>query len=563
MLYSFENTNTLIDEVRYSDETYIASGDEFFIACIPFDQYIEREYIEENRPIQDTALKYFGILYVYPWQILVVANILDAAAQNEKNLEKEALEKTANENLSKNNRLDEKEENEDDGIFDEDGAERGKQIVLLPTGAGKSLCFLIPALLLKGPTLIIYPLIALMNDQERRMRDGGIRPVIFRGNQTKDERNAEFEALKKGAKIILANPEVLQSEALISQLAKANISHLAIDEAHCVSEWGDSFRPAYLTLGKIIQKLGIKTVTAFTATASQTVLSRIAEVLFENKAHIVRSESDRKNILYYVKRCAAKQKAVLETAIEEAKPLIVFCATRNRAEKTAKNLITYFGVEKVKFYHAGLAKEEKEAVEKWFFPKSDAILCATCAFGMGVDKKDIKTVIHLDPPPTVEAYIQEAGRGGRDGSNAKGILLWSKKDLWESEKYPEGSRQRALGDFAESKSCRRQILLDALNAEQAACSGCDICEESHKAYAEDEKNVYDFFKMQAKRYDLESATDQLVKTCNEKAAASYKMQIWETSDIKEIIYSLFLQNKLECLKAPWNGKIKAVKLKKT
>lgn len=556
-MYSLKEIKT-IDEVHYCDESYIAGGDEFFIASIPLDQYIERQYIVESRPIQDTALKYFGILYVYPWQILVVANILDAAAQNEVKTNSQ----TNQQNKENSDDENSQDENLEDAIFDEDGAERGKQIVLLPTGAGKSLCFLIPALLLKGPSLIIYPLIALMNDQERRMRDGGIEPVIFRGNQNETERNEQFSNLEKGAKIILANPEVLQSEKLLNRLKKANISHLAIDEAHCVSEWGDSFRPAYLTLGKIIQKLGIKTITAFTATASQTVLSRIAEVLFENKAHIVRSESDRKNIHYYVKRCASKQKAVLETAIIEEKPLIVFCSTRNRAEKTAKNLIAYFGEERVKFYHAGLAKEEKESVEKWFFPKSDAILCATCAFGMGVDKKDIKTVIHLDPPPTVEAYIQEAGRGGRDGSIAKGILLWSQRDLWESEKYPKGSRQRALGEFAESTTCRRQILLDALNAEQAACSGCDICEKTHKNFAQDETLVLDFFKKQAKRYDLESATDVLVKTCNEDAARLYKMRIWESSDIKEIIQSLVLQKKIQYLHSPWKGKIKIINEKK-
>jgi ATP-dependent DNA helicase RecQ len=547
-LYSF--TEKKIDEVRYCDESYIASGDEFFIASIPLEQYVLRDYIEENRPIQDTALKYFGIPYVYPWQILVVANILDSAAQSEKNSSDTASKST------------EDSEEIDDIIFDEDGVERGKQIVLLPTGAGKSLCFLIPALLLKGPSLIIYPLIALMNDQERRMREGGIEPVIFRGSQSPEERERQFAALENGAKIILANPEVLQSESLIQRLAKANISHLAIDEAHCVSEWGDSFRPSYLTLGSIIKKLNIKTITAFTATASQSVLSRVAEVLFEGKAHIVRSESDRKNILYYVKRCVAKQKAALESAIVEQKPLIIFCSTRNRAEKTAKNLIGFFGPDKVKFYHAGLAKEEKEAVEKWFFPKSDAILCATCAFGMGVDKKDIKTVIHLDPPPTVEAYIQEAGRGGRDGSNAKGILLWSPKDLYEAKKHPEGSRQRALADFAESKTCRRQVLLDALNAEQAACSGCDICEKSHIDFAEDESRVLDFFKKHAKSYDMEEATDTIVKTCNEKAAQKYKMRIWESADIREIIQNLLFEKKISISPNPWKGKISIAKRKK-
>ena len=133
----------------------------------------------------------------------------------------------------------------------------------------------------------------------------------------------------------------------------------------------------------------------------------------------------------------------------------------------ARELAAYYGSDKVKFYHAGLEREEKSKVEKWFYPKTDAILCCTCAFGMGVDKKDIHTVIHLEPSPTAEAYIQEAGRGGRDGSVAKAILIWSLEDSLNYSFYKKGSREAAMREFAETKECRRQVLLDALGAADA------------------------------------------------------------------------------------------------
>ena len=220
---------------------------------------------------------------------------------------------------------------------------RGRQIVLLPTGAGKSLCFLTPALLLKGPTLVIYPLLALMADQKRRMDSGGIESVIFRGGQSPQEREENFAKIKKGAKIIIANPEVLQNKSIEKKLAACNIQHIAIDEAHCVSEWGDSFRPSYLTLGKIIKEVGCKTVTAFTATASPQVLSRVSQVLFGGQSHIVRSDADRSNIRYNVIYAAAKKREAFRLALTEQKPLLIFCGTRAKSEDMARELALYMG----------------------------------------------------------------------------------------------------------------------------------------------------------------------------------------------------------------------------
>ncbi len=502
--------------------------------------------------VQLTAKKAFGINYLYPWQRIVIANILDAVKSRElSNLYKKQVE---NGELSK--------EELQEIIYDQDGNERGKQIVLLPTGAGKSLCFLVPSLLIDGPTLILYPLLALMSDQQRRMEEGNMEIVVFKGQQSQEVRNQNFEKLKNGAKVILANPEVLQSENLLEQIAKFNIKHIAIDEAHCVSEWGDTFRPAYTTVGNIIKKLGNPVVTAFTATASPTVLERISQIMFDGKAHIVQSDSDRPNIIYHVVKTATKEKTALEYAEKSKKPLIVFCSTRKRAENLSKTFAEYFGYDKVKFYHAGLEKSEKDKIEKWFYPKTDAILCSTCAFGMGVDKKDIRTVIHLDPPPTAESYIQEAGRGGRDGKASNAILLWSYENKTAALKHKENSRERVLLKFAESTDCRRQILLDALGGEQAVCSGCDNCFGSSIHYAEDEKIVLNFIKRFNKNFTLDELETQLHSLFNRINFQKNKLRFWEFSDMRQIIKSLLNQGKIKVCKLPWKNKVKIVSIRK-
>ena len=445
--------------------------------------------LENDDSILKTAQEAFGINYLYPWQRLVIANILDPV--KEKTDENEKSKTTEN-------------------------PENIQQIVLLPTGAGKSMCFLVPAIVFEGASLILYPLLALMQDQERRMKEGNLSPVTFRGGQSKEERAEKIQAIKSGkAKVILANPEVLQSKELIKELKTCNISHIAIDEAHCVSEWGDTFRPAYLTLGNIIKELNVPRVTAFTATASPLVLDRINEVLFDGNGHIVRSEADRPNIHYYVHYAHCKEKAVLELVEKEEKPLLIFCSTRANAEHMAHLLQEQMRVlhpeekQSVSFYHAGLTKEEKTTIEKWFYPHKTGIMSCTCAFGMGVDKKDIKTVIHLDPPQTAESFIQEAGRGGRDGSVAKSILVWSPEDTQNFKRYPEKSRQRVLLDFATTSLCRRQVLLDALGAEKAPCKGCDNCLGSSNKEEKENITVYQFLKKYKNMYTKQEIAEKL------------------------------------------------------
>ena len=502
----------------------------------------EKEFVSNDEPILDfvtqTAFDNFGIKYLYPWQRLVVANILEAYDYWK-------------------NPLDYENEGEDSDSFC-----KGRQIVLLPTGAGKSLCFQIPAILLDGPSLIIYPLLALMSDQQRRMEEGSLRSVIFRGGQTELERIENFRKIKEGAKIILANPEVLQNQTLLNQLKDIGINHIAIDEAHCVSEWGDSFRPAYLGLGNVIKTINPPLITAFTATASPVVLERVSEILFEGQSHIVRSDSDRKNLRYYVRNAAAKQKEALLLAQTEQRPMIIFCRTRNKAEDMARELNLCFGRETARFYHAGLEKSEKDETEKWFYDSKDGVLCATCAYGMGVDKKDIKTVIHLEAPPTAEAYIQEAGRGGRDGSVAKAILLWSLSDSIDYSVYAKGSRESLMREFAETKECRRQVLLDALGAEQAVCSGCDLCDsrkQKFDAQLSDWQLAFKIIKKGRNYYSQQDIETELFKTFNLRFRKILKKNIWTHKDIVSVVNQLQDSGQVENAGFLWKGKLRVKK----
>lgn len=486
-------------------------------------------------PIQETATREFGIPYLFPWQRLVIANIMDAV---------EADEQFRAGTISK--------DDPDGELFDEDGVHRGKQIVLLPTGAGKSLCFQLPALHLAGPTLVIYPLLALMSDQLRSMTETCLDPALFRGKQSSEEREAQFRRLdgtdgRKPARLIIANPEILSSGTVLDRIIKRKVSHLAIDEAHCVSEWGDTFRPAYLELTKIIEAVQPSAVTAFTATASPPVLERIAQVLFSGSAHLVRGDSDRPNIRYHVRHCRAKMPALAIEVCTRKRPMVVFCATRGGTERTARFLREVLRDDDIKFYHAGLLREEKAEVETWFHGHNRGILCTTCAWGMGVDKKNVRTVIHRDAPPTAEAYIQEAGRGGRDGSQAEAVLLWSPEDRLRQERLKEPARSRALvlTCFAQSTTCRREVLLEALgdpragpsapDGERIACAGCDICENTAKGETGDEQLVRTFISRNPRCYTPRKAATCLTNAGNRFSREHYGIPVWKNSDFMDCI----------------------------
>ena len=503
-------------------------GEDFPAVSVEID---EVEYDEATAAARNA----FGIKWLFPWQKLVISNIIDCARFLE-----------------------------NDSFYDDEQNDvicRGRQIVLLPTGAGKSLCFLTPALLLKGATLVLYPLLALMADQSRRMQEGNLGCVVFKGGQTEEERDENFRKIECGkARVILANPEVLQNSKLIQKLKGCKIAHIAIDEAHCVSEWGDTFRPAYLTLGQIIKTLEVKVVTAFTATASPPVLKRIAEVLFDGNAHLVQSTGDRPNIHYQVRYALAKKKAVLRACIEFKKPMIVFCSTRRSTEDMARLLTGYFGSGKAKFYHAGMTKEEKLSVEKWFFDSNDGILAATCAYGMGMDKGNIFTVIHLDAPEHLENFIQEAGRAGRKGDNVNSVLIWNHSDDIKWKQAQDNSREKVMGNLAHTKECRRQFMMNYLSGEQVVCSGCDICDAQKEGKtpdytAKDGKFAFDFIKKHRRLFTKDDCVNILTKKLNEADREFFKENVWEARDVQEILSQLMSAKKVRKLGGLWQGHI--------
>ena len=519
----------------------------------------------EEDPVLEAAKERFDIKYLYPWQRLVIANILDAVAAEEYA------------RAAPNSRKESVSNDCDEECPDEDGAARGRQIVLLPTGAGKSLCFQIPALFFSKPTLVIFPLLALMADQERRLRAVGLEPAVFRGGQAPDERKRLFARLegtdgREPARIVIANPEVLAPGEVLDRIARRGVAHLAIDEAHCVAEWGDTFRPAYLELARVIERVKPLAVTGFTATASPEVLARTAEALFAGEAHVVRGESDRPNIAYSVRLCHAKDAALIREVARRKRPLVVFCATRGGTERSAILLRETFGDREIRFYHAGLSREEKTAVETWFHGHESAILTATCAWGLGIDKKNVRTVIHRDPPPSAEAYAQEAGRGGRDGEPAEAVLLWSPRDRARAAALPEPAKRRAavLALFAEGKRCRREVLLEALGdpragegaseGERIACSGCDVCDGAADTSPRDGDLVFEYIGKNRRRYSREAIAESLTEAGNRIARERGGYPAWKHTDFLGIIRDLESTEKVRALdRWPWKGMMTVIR----
>ena len=403
--------------------------------------------IFEDDEINAAARRFFRIGYVYPYQRLVIHNVLCGC-----------------------------------GCFGEEARREvvRRQIVILPTGSGKSLCFMLPGVLIERPVLMIFPLLSLMSDQERRIRETGQSCAVLRGGQSKEERAEIYASLKDGRlRFLIANPETLLVPSVAEAVAGIVFAHVVIDEAHTVSEWGDTFRGAYLKLRSVLEGLRFDMLTAFTATASSDILNRMKPLIFaDEEVNLIYGDPDRVNIHYSVVKTDCKHAALAELVQQSQKPLLVFARSRKRTRDLAVFLRKTLGSDEIYFYHAGLTKEEKKAREQWFFASDGGILTATCAYGLGVDKQNIRTVIHFDLPPTIEAYLQESGRGGRDRQPASAYLLFSREDSQFAQTVSEPllrRRYESVLSYAESKSCRRAFLIDKLDKKSENCSGCDVC----------------------------------------------------------------------------------------
>ena len=499
---------------------------------------------EAQDPLDEAVQTLFGLSFLFPYQRLVISNILEAAEAAGIVLywpgvsggDVSGVQGLSGETPDSGDPSDEPSNIESGMESDRESA--GRQIVILPTGAGKSLCFQLPAMIMERPTLVIYPILGLMADQERRLRERGFSPVTLRGGQTREERDAVWEQLRSGrSKFLIANPEVLITPGVLGRLESLRIAHVVIDEAHCVSEWGETFRPAYLEIGKIIEASKATVVTAFTATASAPVLAKIESGIFGDRgARRIIGNPGRANISYAARGCILRDIAVRDMLLANERPALVFCSSRPGTEQLARylrNEMRDMGAawyEDIRFYHAGLSREEKTEVESWFLHHEEAVLVTTCAFGMGIDKAGIRTVIHRDCPPSVEAYLQESGRAGRDGLPSRAVLLWGPGDEFLPRRAATENGKKRIEEMLayarNTKTCRRDALLGMLNyeGEQSAVSlCCDVCEHEARTTLREEASLVDFFRRNKRLYTPVQASRVIAAApfirCTEKEAA--------------------------------------------
>ena len=360
-------------------------------------------------------------------------------------------------------------------------------LAILPTGGGKSLCFQLPALLRPGLTVVISPLIALMRDQVRALREAGVAAGALTSGNTEDETDAVFKALHNGElKLLYMAPERLASGGTERLLAAANVTLLAVDEAHCVSQWGHDFRPDYLRIGALRRALDVP-LAAFTATADAETRDEIIERLFGDiSPRIFLGGFDRPNInLAFAPKNKPREQILAFAAARKDQSGIVYCGTRAKTETLAVALEK--AGQTALAYHGGMDPDRRREVERRFQTDDGLIVCATVAFGMGVDKPDIRWVAHADLPKSIEAYYQEIGRAGRDGAPAETLTLYGSDDIrFRRMQIDEGlapperrmadhGRLNALLGLAEAQACRRQKLLAYFDETAEPCGNCDLC----------------------------------------------------------------------------------------
>ncbi|MBR3303876.1 MAG: RecQ family ATP-dependent DNA helicase [Bacteroidales bacterium] len=306
-------------------------------------------------------------------------------------------------------------------------------LALMPTGGGKSICFQVPAIAAEGICLVVSPLIALMKDQVQNLRDRGVMALaIHSGMSARDIDITLNNAIYGDYKFLYLSPERLSTRLFESCVTQMKISYLVVDEAHCISQWGYDFRPAYLTIKKIKELVGQVPTIALTATATAQVCDDIMEQLTFREKNIVATDFSRDNVAYIVRECEDKLERLLRVCAAYPQKIgngsaIVYCRERKRCEQIA-DFLRNSGIS-ADFYHAGLGKETRSQRQDSWMRGQTKVIVATNAFGMGIDKPDVRLVVHIDMPDSLEAYFQEAGRVGRDGLKAWAVMLWNISDL--------------------------------------------------------------------------------------------------------------------------------------
>ncbi|MGB0899382.1 MAG: DNA helicase RecQ [Psychrobium sp.] len=360
-------------------------------------------------------------------------------------------------------------------------------LVIMPTGGGKSLCFQIPALLMPGITIVVSPLISLMKDQVDTLRANGVAAAYLNSSQTREESMQVLNAMQYGEiKLIYVAPERILQPNFLERIQQLHISLIAIDEAHCISQWGHDFRPEYASLGQIKSVLPTPPIMALTATADDATRQEISSRLNLNDPFYHQASFDRPNIRYTLYEKFKPFTQLLQyLKTQDNNSGIIYCTTRKQVEETA------FKLQQQNFsvlgYHGGMEHSERMSVQESFIRGDTDIVVATVAFGMGIDKPDVRFVIHYNIPKNIESYYQETGRAGRDGMAAEAVMLYDPSDtgrvrfLIEQGNNPaqqqvEHQKLNAMAAFAEAQTCRRQVLLHYFGEYGSSkCGNCDIC----------------------------------------------------------------------------------------
>lgn len=371
--------------------------------------------------------------------------------------------------------------------------------VLMPTGGGKSLCYQLPALVMEGTAIVISPLIALMKNQVDAIRgfvsgnDSSIAHFLNSSLNREQIREVREDLLSGRTKLLYVAPESLTKEDNVNILREIKISFYAVDEAHCISEWGHDFRPEYRRIRTLIDEIGRAPVIALTATATPKVQSDILKNLGIQDAGIFKSSFNRLNLYYEVRDKVEPEKEIIKYIRQNpGKSGIIYCLSRKKVEELAQ-LLVINGI-KASPYHAGLDAKTRSKNQDSFLMEETKVIVATIAFGMGIDKPDVRFVIHYDIPKSIESYYQETGRAGRDGKEGNCITFYSYKDIRKLDKFMQGKPvaeqeigRQLLGEvvaYAESNRCRRKLLLNYFGENYAPdnCGACDNCLHPKKMF---------------------------------------------------------------------------------
>ncbi len=366
--------------------------------------------------------------------------------------------------------------------------------VLMPTGGGKSLCFQIPALHRLGTAIVVSPLISLMKDQVDALRSNGVAAAVLNSSLLAEDSTAVLTSLRAGEiDLLYVSPERLVMEGFLQMLSRMKLALFAIDEAHCVSQWGHDFRPEYVQLGSLRDRFPGVPIVALTATADEQTRADVLRQLNMPDARTFVTGFDRPNIRYaaeYKTRPAVQLAAFLGR--HQGESGIVYALSRRRVEEVADKLVGA-GV-RAAAYHAGMSAPARARVQDAFMGDRLDVVVATVAFGMGIDKPDVRFVVHYDMPKSIEGYYQETGRAGRDGLPAEALMLWSMQDVMtakgfidavadKEQRRIETHKLNAMIAFAEALSCRRRALLGYFGEELVDdCGNCDVCADPPETY---------------------------------------------------------------------------------